>query len=506
MVFSSLIIGCKNEGSESRVKVLNQDNFSSDKSQLVLVNKKFIEALLNKDSEVSVKIKNAFYALKVFEPILYGVTPGNVEQKLMASHLIGGDFSKFKYSSTITNYSYSLINTENIFNIELPSYPKKIINQWTLKDTTYYQILVGADKFETEALYSYISENNDTVFVLNGNVEMLDLSKYMIIPYNQNEISHSFYFNILNSLALKYCHDSLEGLYEFGVSEFWDYSKGLYEGSWNIDIIEYGKSLNTSGQLPFKTKHLNYAEVKIFPRYKDRKALNINSLEGVCGINQFFMDHDLTTGFVHPYTNNFYDKLSDDGYLLVYDRSTSRINQGRIYYKKKSELAIPTDKLGQNIAFCRQWKLSEFDIKGNEIMMRKSSYSTNSFCPQIKAGSTNYYYPEVPLWSTYRKEGYVDYRLLNSLTDYDGGTVAIIWTTNKNQTLFMDMHGSIADIIAEAIKIKNLYNVDPTIGIYDAGPFARKFKANVAGSVDFNLVNKLTGRAEFVGAGYGFIK
>jgi hypothetical protein len=70
----------------------------------------------------------------------------------------------------------------------------------------------------------------------------------------------------------------------------------------------------------------------------------------------------------------------------------------------------------------------------------------------------------------------------------------------------MDMHGSIADIIAEAIRIKNLYNVDPTIGIYDAGPFARKFKANEAGSVDFNYVNKLTGTAEFVGAGYGLVK
>jgi hypothetical protein len=36
------------------------------------------------------------------------------------------------------------------------------------------------------------------------------------------------------------------------------------------------------------------AKVKLFPRYKDRKALGINSLSSVHGIHQFFMDHDLT--------------------------------------------------------------------------------------------------------------------------------------------------------------------------------------------------------------------
>ena len=399
-----------------------------------------------------------------------------------------------------------MYNSENILNIELPDYPKEIVNQWYNKDTTYFQYRIGDnDRFETESLYSYVNKNSDSIYVLNGDIEMININKYLEVSNSNYVVSHTFYFDILKSLTLKYCNDSIDNIYKLGTSQFWDYKKDNYENKIITNLIEYGKCLNNSGQLPFKCKALAYADIKLFPRYKDRSALNIKSIEGVYGINQFFMDHDLTSGFVHPHTSNFFERLPDDGYVLVFDRSLSRINHGRIYYKKKSDLSPPTDELGQNIAFCRQWKLSEIDLNGYNIMMKKSNYSSNSFCPQLKNGTKNYYYPEIPIWSSYKKEGYVDYRLLNSLTDYDGGTVVIIWTYN-NQVLFTDIHGSIADIIDEAKRIKNIYKVDPTIGIYDSGSFARKFRASENGIVDFNHVNKLTGRTEFVGAGYGYSK
>jgi hypothetical protein len=275
-----------------------------------------------------------------------------------------------------------------------------------------------------------------------------------------------------------------------------------------LPLIIYGNASNNSGQVAFKTKLLKEAKVLVFPRYKDRMALKINSINNVHGINQFFMDHDLTSGFVHPYTLNFFNLLPPDAFVLVFERSATRINQGRIYYKRKSDLLFPTDALGQNLAFCRQWKLSDFDLNGDQIMMKKSTYQKGEYCPQLKNGR-NPFTPgvnEIPIWSTYAKEGYVDYRLLNSLTDYDGGTAVIIWTNHKGEVLFMDIHGSIADILNEAISVKEKFNTDPSIGIYDAGTFARKFKADANGNVDFENVNKLTGKTEFVGAGYGYLK
>jgi len=271
------------------------------------------------------------------------------------------------------------------------------------------------------------------------------------------------------------------------------------------NIIEYGISLNTSKQLPFKTKYLRSAEVKMFPRYSTRKELGINYLEGVFGINQFLMDHDLTSGFVHDYTRNFFNKLSQDGYLLVFERSTIKINEGNISYKRKKNL-LSTDKLGHNIAFCRQWKLSEIDIKGDQIMMQKSKYNSSRFCPQVKKITSNPFSPEIPIWSNSPRAGYIDYHTLNSLTDYDGGTVVIVWSTPKNEILFMDLHGSISDIISEAIKIKDQFKVDPTIGVYDAGPFARKFKADKNDRIDFSFVDKSTGTSNLAGAGYAYLK
>ena len=272
-----------------------------------------------------------------------------------------------------------------------------------------------------------------------------------------------------------------------------------------LPLITYGVSLNTSGQLPFKTKALKEAKVKLFPRYKDRKALGINSLSSVHGIHQFFMDHDLTSGFVHEFTRNFFNKLPQDGFVLKIERSPKQINEGTIRYIRKKDLE-KGDALGQNIAFCRQWKLSEIGLNGFNLTMMKSNYRKDVYCPQLKPGTTNPYSPEIPIWTSTAKEGVNDFRYLNSLTDYDGGTAVIIWETSNKEILFMDIHGSIADILNTAYSISNTYKTDPTIGIYDAGSFARKFKADINGNIDFNFVNARTGTSEFVGAGYGYLK
>jgi hypothetical protein len=466
-----------------------------------------MDALTNEMEVDSIKMKNAFFSLKIFEPIVFGMMPGEVNHKLTYNKMkSGGDCAIYSYQSIMKYYAYSLVNSEKLLMVEQPDYPKQIINQWYDLDTAYFQYRDVADeRLHTISIYSYVNNNSDKIYVLNGNIEMVNLNQYLSVGKSNYEVSHSYYFNLLNALSLKYCGDSILNFFKTGVSKFWDYKKENYENSIHASIVEYGKNSSASGQIPFKTKALKYAEVKLFPRAKARLALGINSIEGVHGINQFFMDHDLTSGFVHPYTNNFFRILPDDAYVLVFERSLSRINHGSIHYEKKSDLCEPTDGLGQNIAFCRQWKLSELDLNGNYLMMKKSKYSANRYCPQVKKESSNPYSPEIPIWSSYQQEGYVDYRLLNLLTDSDGGTAVIIWTY-KQDILFTDIHGSIGDMIETANRVKHTYQVDPTIGIYDAGPFARKFKASETGVVDFNHVNKFTGTSEFVGAGYGFAK
>lgn len=136
----------------------------SNLAKHLLVNKKFIEALLDKNNQDSTRIKNAFFSMKIFEPILFGITIGDYSHKLKYTNASGGDFSKFYYTSNKTYYTYSLQNTENILNIELPSNPKKIVNEWSNNDTTFYQSLQGYyEGLITESLYFYIDKNKDTI-------------------------------------------------------------------------------------------------------------------------------------------------------------------------------------------------------------------------------------------------------------------------------------------------------------------------------------------------------
>ena len=89
------------------------------------------------------------------------------------------------------------------------------------------------------------------------------------------------------------------------------------------------------------------------------------------------------------------------------------------------------------------------------------------------------------------------------LSKYNGGTAVIIWE-QRNKIYFIDIHSSINDIIECLIQVSEAYNLDPTLGIYDAAPMARKFKANSRSNISFDNVDKSTMKLDYVGAGYGY--
>lgn len=269
--------------------------------------------------------------------------------------------------------------------------------------------------------------------------------------------------------------------------------------------LRYSSDNCKDGQISFVSQEMSYAEVILFPKRVDREALGIKELKNVYGINQFFMDFDLTSGFVHPFTQSFYDRLPDYGFVMKIERSPNKVNQAKVSYITKSEVNSD-DVLGQNLGFCRQWKLSEIDIVGDKIFLSPCKFRSSNNCLKVKEGSSNPYSPQIPLWTTHKGTGYVEMTKLKTLGILDGGTAAIIWTKANGETAFVDIHGSIAFIFENALSIATKYNVDPTIAICDAGSYARKFKADKNGRVDFNVVNSKTGSGQFVGAGYGYLR
>ncbi len=163
-----------------------------------------------------------------------------------------------------------------------------------------------------------------------------------------------------------------------------------------------------------------------------------------------------------------------------------------------------SDILGQNIGFFRQWKLSEVDLKGNQIMMKRNK-SLNCYFPRIKGDSENPYKPEIPIWSAQpTTEGYVEWSSLNELSNNNGGTAVIVWETKEHEILFLDIHSSINDIIECARKVGREYGIDPTIGVFDAAPMARKFKSDLGNVVRFKDVDPKISKIGYVGAGYAY--
>lgn len=266
-------------------------------------------------------------------------------------------------------------------------------------------------------------------------------------------------------------------------------------------FITYSQNLNNNEQIPFKTKVLTKARVVIFSNFGDRNGNHFQQINNVYGINQFFMDFDLTSGYIHDYTKNFYNRLKGDDFVLYFEKDIKYVNKGIISYKRKSDLT-QTDLLGQNVGFFRQWKLSDIDLTQNQILMKRSK-NQNYFFPQVKNDSKNVFKPEIPIWSLQvNADGYVDINNLNILSNNNGGTVTIIWETKDLGIVFKDVHGSIKDIINTLNQIKIKYKVDPVLGIYDAAPMARKFKSDENHIINFDKINSQINNDWYAGAGF----
>ncbi len=228
----------------------------------------------------------------------------------------------------------------------------------------------------------------------------------------------------------------------------------------------------------------------------------IKSLSGVYGTSQFFLDIDPLSGYIHQYTTNFFNRCPKGGFVLKLERSASIPNKATIQYVYKEKL-MPNDKLGLNVVAGRQWKLSELKLHGDSIEMISGSCTSS---PGFVPTSTSTLYACPPLRTVQLKSsGIYPIRKLDAFSRNDGGTVALVWEHPKGGIRFIDIHGSIKEILEAAIKVRDTYHVDPTILIHDAGPMSRKIKSDANGDLDFALVNKVTGLTGKVGAGYAYL-
>jgi hypothetical protein len=265
--------------------------------------------------------------------------------------------------------------------------------------------------------------------------------------------------------------------------------------------INYNQT-NEDNQYRFQTSELSEAKVVLFTHQLGRANASQIKLNGVYGVGQFFLDMDLISGYVHDYTKNFYVRCPVDGFLLKVERLDSTTNKAVIRYVRKDALS-PRDKLGVNIVSGRQWRLSEFHLKGDSLeMVSGKCTQVGGFVP----ANNSKIYKCPPLQNLKIKSpGVYHLDQLDAFSRNDGGTVAIVWDTKAGGVRFIDIHGSIKDILEAAIKVRDTYQVDPTILIHDAGPMARKIKADANGDLDFALVNKVTGLTGKVGAGYAYL-
>jgi hypothetical protein len=263
-----------------------------------------------------------------------------------------------------------------------------------------------------------------------------------------------------------------------------------------------------SGQTSFESVVSNTLKVQLFPRNGRRDTLRIHTLNGIIGVTHFFMDHDLTTGYVHEYTKNFFKVLRDTDFVLKFHRSGNSPVIGFMSYIRKGSMQ-KSDTLGKNIAFFRQWKLSEIDYRGQgdniEINLKLCPPPfTGCAYPRVKPGTTNPYPQEIPIWVQSNLAGYLSLNKFEKLDQYNGGTAVIIWPENNSgQILFQDIHSSLSEIIRRAIEISQKYHTDPTIGVYDAGPMAHKFVANQLHELNADQFAPHLGWV--VGAGFGYV-
>ncbi len=74
----------------------------------------------------------------------------------------------------------------------------------------------------------------------------------------------------------------------------------------------------------------------------------------------------------------------------------------------------------------------------------------------------------------------------------------------NNEIWFQDVHSSWKEILLRAIEISETYNIDPAICISDAGPFARKLKADKNFKVNVKDIDAIARNGKRFGAGYAY--
>ena len=268
--------------------------------------------------------------------------------------------------------------------------------------------------------------------------------------------------------------------------------------------VIYNSIPSLEGQWGFQTVPANRLKVKLIPNISTCSKLKLDSIENIFGVNQFLLDMDFTTGFVHHYTTNFFNKLRPDDYVLKIDKTTEEVKEGDIFFIKKKNL-LSGDVLGKNIAFFRQWKLSEIDINSENIKMAKCGFCNNCSCPQAKVSTGNPFSTEIPISNTGLSNGYQPITKFNLLGNHDGGTAVIIWEDpSTKQVIFKDVHASLFEIIEKAKSILATYSVDPVIAISDAGIVSRKFRSDKNFVLDLAPIKQLSPNSQ-IAAGYGYV-
>lgn len=262
------------------------------------------------------------------------------------------------------------------------------------------------------------------------------------------------------------------------------------------DSIETFSWIGTAG-----TRQL----IKVFPNRGYRDSLGVKSVSKITGVNHFLLDMDLVSHYVHPYTVNFFNRLRQEDFVMKYTASESDSTLGFMQFIRRSDLN-PSDKLGFNLAFFRQWKLSELlikkDLLGQKIKLKLCDFNPICFCPEVNPESSNPFKLEVPIWQSNASLGWVNIDKLTTVGKYDGGNVVLIWEY-RNNIWFQEMHGSLYQILNQAFKIRELSNADVCIAISDAGPMSATFKSDSLNNLKFNRIDKLASEP-FVGAGYGY--
>ena len=242
--------------------------------------------------------------------------------------------------------------------------------------------------------------------------------------------------------------------------------------------------------------------IRLIPNTQNRDDRNLKKIDSVYGINHFFLDYDLTSGFVHKFSKNFFKWSRPDQFVFKFYPSSYNPEKGLLKWVRKKDL-LSSDTLGKNIGVFRQWKLSEIDLTNGKIKLNNCSFNGYCGCPQINQSSKSPFKKEFPLAASVKKKGIININKLTTLDILSGGSVIFIW--KKEGTIFFcDQHGSLNDIFSKAIEIKEKYDVDPTITVGDAGPFCRKIKANSNNILETSKIKGISPGPNF-GAGFGYM-